>query len=70
MALQEDPEGALQAINSWISSQTKGLIQDTLPPGSLDSSTALVVVNSLYFKVPLAAQKGRAEREEEVGGAC
>lgn len=49
--LQDDPEGALQAINSWISNQTQDLIQDTLPPGALDSSTALVLVSSLYFKV-------------------
>lgn len=49
--LQEDPEGALQTINSWISSQTQDLVQDTLPPGALDSSAALVVVSSLYFKV-------------------
>lgn len=64
---QEDPEGSLQAINSWISSQTQDLVKDTLPPGSLDSSAALVVVNSLYFKVP-PATKWREEQEEEVGG--
>lgn len=66
VTLQEDPEGALQAINSWISSQTQDLVQDTLPPGSLDSSAALVVVSSLYFKVPPSAQGG----EDKVGGAC
>lgn len=60
--LQEDPEGALQAINSWISSQTQDLVQDTLPPGALDSNVALVVVSSLYFKVPPAARGGEERR--------
>lgn len=64
--LQEDSDGALQAINSWISAQTKDLIKDTLPPGSLDSNTALVVVSTLYFKVPPAAKGG----EEEMDLAC
>lgn len=50
LPFKEDPEGALQAINSWISSQTQNLVQDTLPPGALDSNAALVVVSSLYFK--------------------
>lgn len=50
LPFKEDPEGALQAINSWISSQTQDLVQDTLPPGALDSNAALVVVSSLYFK--------------------
>ncbi|KAJ7568984.1 hypothetical protein O6H91_01G056000 [Diphasiastrum complanatum] len=37
-------------INSWVAEQTKGKIQDILPPGSLDSNTRLVLANALYFK--------------------
>uniref|UniRef100_A0A665U4B7 Antithrombin-III n=1 Tax=Echeneis naucrates TaxID=173247 RepID=A0A665U4B7_ECHNA len=48
--LQEDPEGARATINDWISNKTENRIQDTLPPGSLDSTTVLVLVNTIYFK--------------------
>lgn len=50
--LQEDPEKARVTINKWISNKTENLIQDTLPPGALDSNTILVLVNTIYFKVP------------------
>lgn len=51
--MQEDPEKARLAINNWISNKTESLIQDTLPPGVLDSNTVLVLVNTIYFKVLL-----------------
>ncbi|XP_056271300.1 antithrombin-III isoform X2 [Pseudoliparis swirei] len=47
---KEDPEKARVTINNWISNQTENLIQDTLPEGALDSSTMLVLVNTIYFK--------------------
>ncbi len=50
-ARQENPENARTTINSWISNKTENLIQDTLPPGALDSNTILVLVNTIYFKV-------------------
>lgn len=50
--LQDNPEKARTTINNWISNKTENLIQDTLPPGSLDSNTILVLVNTIYFKVP------------------
>ncbi|XP_070173130.1 leukocyte elastase inhibitor-like isoform X3 [Littorina saxatilis] len=37
-------------INSWVSGQTRGKITDLLPSGSLDSMTAMVLVQALYFK--------------------
>lgn len=49
---QEKPEEARVAINSWISNKTENLIQDTLPQGALGSNTVLVLVNTIYFKVP------------------
>lgn len=52
--LQEDPEKARVTINNWIANKTENLIQDTLPPGVLDSNTILVLVNTIYFKVPVA----------------
>lgn len=50
--LQDNPEKARVTINNWISNKTENLIQDTLPAGVLDSSTILVLVNTIYFKVP------------------
>lgn len=49
---QENPEEARVTINNWISNKTENLIQDTLPQGVLDSNTVLVLVNTIYFKVP------------------
>lgn len=49
---QENPEEARVTINSWISNKTENLIQDTLPQGALGSNTVLVLVNTIYFKVP------------------
>ncbi|TWW58373.1 Antithrombin-III [Takifugu flavidus] len=47
---KDDPEKARVTINNWISNKTENLIQDTLPPGVLDSNTVLVLVNTIYFK--------------------
>lgn len=38
-------------INEWISNKTENRIQETLPQGSIDSTTVLVLVNTIYFKV-------------------
>ncbi|KAJ8751787.1 hypothetical protein K2173_025973 [Erythroxylum novogranatense] len=37
-------------VNSWAESASNGLIKDLLPQGSLESDTALVLANALYFK--------------------
>ena len=39
-----------QEINQWISQKTNGLIKDLISPDSLDDLTALVMVNTIYFK--------------------
>jgi serpin B len=43
-------DGARTQINKWVAAQTKNKIQDTLPAGSLDDRTRLVLVNAIYFK--------------------
>ena len=43
-------EAAQGEINGWVAQKTKDKIQDILPPGSLDSSTRLVLANAIYFK--------------------
>ncbi|CAO2180333.1 unnamed protein product [Urochloa humidicola] len=37
-------------VNAFVSDATKWLIRDVLTPGSVDSSTVLVLANALYFK--------------------
>ncbi|XP_053323826.1 serpin B6-like [Spea bombifrons] len=44
-----DSEGVRQHINSLIEQQTRGLIQDLLPPDSVSSDTVSVVTNAIYL---------------------
>ncbi|EDL91753.1 serine (or cysteine) peptidase inhibitor, clade B (ovalbumin), member 13 (predicted) [Rattus norvegicus] len=37
-------------INSWVESQTNEKVKDLFPEGSLNSSTKLVLINTVYFK--------------------
>ena len=42
-------ESARLTINAWVAGQTENKIRDLLPPGAVDSSTALVLTNAVYF---------------------
>ncbi len=44
-----DPESARAAINAWAAKNTRGLIDQILPPGSVDGLTRLVLGNAVYF---------------------
>jgi serpin B len=43
-------EAARTTINDWVESRTHDRIQELLPPGSVDASMRLVLVNAIYFK--------------------
>jgi serpin B len=45
---------ARQAINGWVSGETADRINDLLPPGSLDDTTRMVLVNAIHLKLPWA----------------
>ena len=45
-----DPGGSRLQINKWVEEQTAEKIKDLLPNGSIDSLTAMVLVNAVYFK--------------------
>ncbi|CAO2162089.1 unnamed protein product [Urochloa humidicola] len=45
-----EPELARRWVNAFVGDATRGRITDVLPPGSVDSSTVLVLANALYFK--------------------
>jgi serpin B len=40
---------ATAAIDGWVADQTAGKIQNLFPPGSLDGTTRVVLVNAVYF---------------------
>lgn len=45
-----EAEAARLAINAWVEDTTKSKIKDLVPKGTVDSDTALVLVNAIYFK--------------------
>jgi serine protease inhibitor len=45
-------EAARELVNEWAAHQTHDRIPDILPPGSVDATTRLVLVNALYLKAP------------------
>lgn len=47
--LINNPNGSCTLINNWVANETNDLIQNLIPPGALDSSTRLVLVNALYL---------------------
>lgn len=47
---KEKPDVSRMVINDWIANKTEDKIKDTLPEGSIDSNTILVLVNAIYFK--------------------
>jgi serpin B len=44
-----DADAQRTKINGWVADRTEQRIKDLLPPGSLDASTRLVLVNAIYF---------------------
>jgi serpin B len=45
-----NPEGSRVTINQWVADQTANRILDLLTPGSISSTTRVVLTNALYFK--------------------
>ena len=43
------------AINAWVSSETNDKITNLLPPGTLDDTTRMVLVNAIHLKMPWAS---------------
>jgi len=43
------PDQCRIIINDWVADRTEGRIVDLLPEGVIDSATALVLVNAIYF---------------------
>jgi serpin B len=47
---ENNPNGATQTVDQWVSNETSGQIPQLFAPGSLDSSTRLVLAEAIYFK--------------------
>uniref|UniRef100_A0A8B9IVA9 Serpin domain-containing protein n=1 Tax=Amazona collaria TaxID=241587 RepID=A0A8B9IVA9_9PSIT len=50
VSFQTAADQARELINSWVESQTKGIIKNILQPSSVDPQTEMVLVNAIYFK--------------------
>ncbi|EOA97657.1 Ovalbumin, partial [Anas platyrhynchos] len=50
ISFQTAADQARELINSWVESQTNGIIKNILQPSSVDSQTTMVLVNAIYFK--------------------
>uniref|UniRef100_A0A8C0F6H9 Serpin domain-containing protein n=1 Tax=Bubo bubo TaxID=30461 RepID=A0A8C0F6H9_BUBBB len=50
ISFQTAADQARELINSWVESQTNGMIKDILQPSSVDPQTEMVLVNAIYFK--------------------
>lgn len=63
---RDDPEGARQLINADVGKATKGLIQELLPPGTVDPDTVATLVNALYLRVGwvLPFQRGQTAEDD------
>ena len=48
------PDPARLAINAWVAEQTENKIMDLLAPGTITSSTVLVLTNAVYFNAAWA----------------
>lgn len=47
---KRDADAARKAINAWVASKTNERIKELLTPGTVSSSTRLVLVNAVWFK--------------------
>jgi len=47
---ENESDAARKTINTWVSLQTAFKINNLLPPGSISSSSRLVLTNAIYFK--------------------
>ena len=64
LPLQRESEASRSKINGWVSDRTKKLIPALLPPGFIDGSTVMVLVNALYFKAKWRLPFGKYETED------
>ncbi|XP_066335971.1 putative serpin-Z6A [Miscanthus floridulus] len=66
-------EEARIQINSWVGESTNNLIDSILAPGSVNSTTRLVVTNAIYFKgrwdTPFEKQRTKEDKFHRLDGS-
>ncbi|KAM9228565.1 ovalbumin-like [Leptosomus discolor] len=50
ISFQTAADQARELINSWVESQTNGMIKDILRPSSVDPQTKIILITAIYFK--------------------
>lgn len=63
---QHQPDPMRKAINAWVSEHTGGHIEDILPFGSIDPTTAFVLANAIYLK---ASWQNRFAAKHTISGS-
>jgi serpin B len=58
-----EPEKSRRMINSWVEEKTQNKIKDLIPSGGIDSDTALVLTNAVYFKGQWKSQFDKTETQ-------
>ncbi len=58
-----DPDGSRDQINQWVADHTEGLIDELVPPGSIEPDTQLALTNALYFAARWASVFGKFPAE-------
>ncbi|XP_029421021.1 serpin B9 [Nannospalax galili] len=64
LSFAEAAEKSRKHINTWVSEQTEGKIQELLSSDSIDVQTRLVLVNAIYFKGRWQEQFDRVRTRE------
>ncbi len=59
------PDAVRGTINHWVEEKTENKITNLMPPGSVDSSTRLVLTNAIYFKGDWEKQFTKAATAED-----
>uniref|UniRef100_H9G4A2 Serpin B7 n=1 Tax=Anolis carolinensis TaxID=28377 RepID=H9G4A2_ANOCA len=59
-------EEVRKKINSWVESQTNGIIKDLFPSGTISSDAVLILVNAIYFKGEWKVMFDKKKTHEEV----
>lgn len=60
----QETEAARQTINTWVSDQTQGRIQDLIAQGALTPADRLVLTNAIYFKAGWLFQFEEAQTQD------
>lgn len=64
LPLKADSTGSTARINDWVSEETEGLIPDLLPPGFVNPTSVMVLVNALYLEADWARPFGKYPTED------